>query len=162
LMYIPKKASELTFTQYNQTVNGVVYTYTPAQQAAALEQFIKNTPYLNSHRGQYAQRNAAFLPWYNRIDANILQDFYIMAGGQKHTLQISAVVQNLPNLLNKYWGIQKIATFTSPLTYVSTDANTNVPTYNMRQLNGELVTTPFVNATTATTWSLLIGAKYIF
>ncbi|MBD1386876.1 carboxypeptidase regulatory-like domain-containing protein [Mucilaginibacter rigui] len=163
LMYIPKKASELTFQQYNTTVNGVVYTYTPAQQAAALEQFIKNTPYLNGHRGQYAQRNAAFLPWYNRIDANILQDFYIMAGGQKHTLQLSAVVINLPNLLNKNWGIQKQITYSNPLTYVSTDANTNVPTYQMRQLNGTLVNTPYVNATTAaTTWSLLIGAKYIF
>jgi hypothetical protein len=163
LMYIPKKASELTFTQYNATVNGVVTTYTPAQQAAALEQFIKNTPYLNGHRGQYAQRNAAFLPWYNRIDANILQDFYIMAGGQKHTLQLSAVVINLPNLLNKNWGIQKQITYTNPLSYVSTDANTNVATYQMRQLNGKLVTTPYVDATTAaTTWSLLIGAKYIF
>jgi hypothetical protein len=163
LMYIPKRASELTFTQYNATVNGVVTTYTPAQQAAALEQFIKNTPYLNGHRGQYAQRNAAFLPWYNRIDANILQDFYIMAGGQKHTLQLSAVVINLPNLLNKNWGIQKQITYTNPLSYVSTDANTNVATYQMRQLNGKLVTTPYVDATTAaTTWSLLIGAKYIF
>jgi hypothetical protein len=161
LMYIPKKASEITFTQYNATVNGVVYTYTAAQQQAAFEQFINNTPYLKNHRGQYAQRNAAFAPWYNRIDANILQDFYIMAGGKKHTLQLSAVVQNLPNMLNKYWGIQKIATYTNPITYLSTDAN-NVPSYNMRQLNGKLVTTPFVNAASNTTWSLLIGAKYIF
>ncbi|MFD0764722.1 carboxypeptidase regulatory-like domain-containing protein [Mucilaginibacter lutimaris] len=162
LMYIPKKASEITFTQYNATVNGVTYTYTPQQQAAALEQFIKNTPYLNANRGKYAQRNAAFLPWYNRIDANILQDFYIMAGGQKHTLQLSATVLNLPNLLNKYWGIQKQITFANPLTYLSTDATTNVPSYNMRQLNGKLVNTPYVDATSATTWSLLIGAKYIF
>jgi hypothetical protein len=162
LMYIPKKASDISFKDYNATVNGVVYTYTAQQQQAALEQFIKNTPYLNGHRGQYAQRNAAFLPWYNRVDANILQDFYIMAGGQKHTLQISAVVQNLPNLLNKYWGIQKQITFTNPLTYLSTDPSTNIPSYNMRQLNGKLVNTPYVDATSATTWSLLIGAKYIF
>ncbi|MES2266130.1 MAG: carboxypeptidase regulatory-like domain-containing protein [Bacteroidota bacterium] len=164
LMYIPKNASEITFAPYTPTaVNGVLVTYTPQQQQAALEQFIKNTPYLNSHRGQYAQRNAAFLPWYNRIDANILQDFYIMAGGQKHTLELSAVVINLPNLLNKNWGIQKQITVTNPLRYVSTDATTNVPTYQMTQYNGNLVTTPYINATTAaTTWSLLIGAKYIF
>lgn len=163
LMYIPKKASELTFASYTATVNGVVYTFTPQQQAAALEQFINNTPYLKKHRGQYAQRNAAYFPWYNRIDANLLQDFYFTTGknNQRHTLQLSAVVQNLPNLLSKYWGIQKQATYTSPLTYTSID-NNGVPSYNMRQLNGQLVNTPFVDATSGTTWSLLIGAKYIF
>jgi hypothetical protein len=163
LMFIPKKATDLTYSSYTATVNGVAYTYTPQQQAAALEQFIKNTPYLNSHRGQYAQRNASFLPWYNRVDANILQDFYIRTGKSqtKHTLELSAVVQNLPNMLSKYWGIQKITTFTSPLTYTSVDGN-GVPTYNMRQLNGKLVTTPYVDATSNTTWSLLVGAKYIF
>jgi len=161
LMYIPKKASELTFSSYSATVNGVVYNYTPAQQAAALEQFIENTPYLKKHRGEYAQRNAAFLPWYNRIDASILQDFYIKTGNTKHTLQLSAVVLNLPNLLNKYWGVQQIATYTNPLTYVSID-NNGIPTYNVRQLNGKLVNQPFQDAASATTWSLLIGAKYIF
>jgi len=162
LMYIPRKASELTFKEYTFTApNGVLYTYTKEQQAAALEQFITNTPYLNKNRGSYAQRNAAFLPWYNRIDANILQDFYIKAGNTKHTLQISATVINLPNLLSKYWGVQKITTYSNPLTYVSIDAN-GVPTYNMRQLDGNLVTKPFRDATSSTTWSLLLGAKYIF
>jgi hypothetical protein len=162
LMYVPKRASELTFSQYTATVNGVTYTYTPQQQQAALEQFIKNSPYLSDRRGQYAQRNAAFLPWYNRIDANILQDFYIMSGNTKHTLQLSAVIINLPNLLSKNWGIQKQVTYSNPLSYVSIDGS-GVPTYNLRQLNGKLVTTPYQDFTTAaTTWSILIGAKYIF
>lgn len=163
LMYIPRRASELNFTAYSATVAGVTTTFTPAQQQAAFEQFINNTPYLKDRRGKYAERNAAFLPWYNRIDANILQDFYITAGpkNQKHTLQLSAAVLNLPNLLSKNWGIQKQATLTNPLQYVSIDAN-GVPSYNMRQLNGKLVNEPFQNATSATTWSLLIGAKYIF
>ncbi|MGI4022423.1 MAG: carboxypeptidase regulatory-like domain-containing protein [Janthinobacterium lividum] len=162
LMFIPKRASDLTFTSYTATANNVLYTYTPQQQAAALEEFINNTPYLKKHRGEYAQRNAAFLPWYNRIDANILQDFYIKTGKNTHNLQLSAVVLNLPNLLSKYWGIQQNITYTSPLTYTSIDAN-GVPSFNMRQLNGKLVTTPWTNSATAgTTWSLLIGAKYIF
>ncbi|QKJ28798.1 TonB-dependent receptor [Mucilaginibacter mali] len=162
LMYIPKRASELNITQYTATVNGVTYTYTVQQQQAALEQFINNSPYLRKHRGEFADRNAAFLPWYTRVDLNILQDFYINTGNNhKHTLQFSAVVQNLPNLLNKYWGIQKIVTTTTPLT-TAIDATTGLPTYNVRQLNGKLVNTPFQDATTATTWSILIGAKYIF
>ncbi len=161
LMYIPKRAGDLTFTQYTANVNGVLYTYTPQQQAAALEEFINNTPYLKKHRGEYAQRNAAFLPWYNRVDANILQDFYIKSGKTTHTLELSAVVQNFANLLSKYWGIQQIATYNNPLTYTSIDA-AGVPSYNLRQISGKLVTTPWTNASINTTWSLLIGAKYIF
>ncbi len=162
LMFIPKRASDMNFVQYSATVNGVAYTYTPQQQQAAFEEFIKNTPYLKSHRGQYAQRNASFLPWYNRIDANLQQDFYIMSGDVRHTLQIGATVLNLPNLLNRYWGIQKLATYTAPVSYTGIDA-TGVASYNLRQLNGKLVTQPWTDlTTTGTTWSLLLSAKYLF
>jgi hypothetical protein len=162
LIYVPKRASELNFTQYTATVNGVAYTYTPQQQAAAFDQFINNSPYLRDRRGKYAERNAAFLPWYTRVDADVKQEFYINSGGQRHTLQISATLINLPNLLNSGWGVQKAFTTTSPISYLSTDAN-GVPSYNMRQLNGQLVTTPFQNVyTTGTTWSLLLGARYTF
>ena len=61
LMYIPKRGSDVNFTSYTATVNGIGYTYTAQQQAAALEQFINNSPYLSKHRGEYADRNAAFL-----------------------------------------------------------------------------------------------------
>jgi hypothetical protein len=162
LMYVPRKANELNFAQYTATVNGTVYTYTPQQQAAALEQFINNSAYLSSRRGKYAQRNAGFLPWYNRIDADVKQEFYIKSGGQRHTLQISATILNLPNLLNSTWGIQKQYTTTSPLSLSGVDAS-GVPTYTVRQLNGQLVNTPFQPLnTTGTTWSLLLGARYTF
>jgi hypothetical protein len=167
LMYIPKNVNDITFSQYTQSVNGVTYTYTAAQQAAALEQFINNSPYLKAHRGQFAERNAAFSPWYNRVDFNFLQDFYIMSGKTKHTLEFSAVIINLPNLLNRYWGIQQNALTTSPLTFVgynlqATPATANVPYYNLRQVNGKLVNTPFIDATSGTTWSMLLGLKYKF
>ncbi|MDB4925965.1 TonB-dependent receptor [Mucilaginibacter sp.] len=167
LMYIPKNVNDMSFNQYTTAFNGVTYTYTAAQQAAAFDQFINNSPYLKKHRGGFAARNAAFLPWYNRVDANFLQDFYIMQGKTKHTLQFSATIQNFLNLLDKYWGVQQQVTYSSPVTWVgynlaNTPATANVPYYNMRQLNGKLVTTPFADATSNTTWSLLIGLKYKF
>jgi hypothetical protein len=162
LMYIPTKASQLTFMPYTATVNGVAYTYTAQQQSAAFEQFINNTPYLKDRRGQYAERNAAYLPWYNRIDADVKQEFYIKSGGMKHTLQISATIINLPNLLNNTWGIQRQTTTMQPLALVGVDANGNAA-YNMRQLNGTLINTPFQKLyTTGTTWSILLGARYSF
>jgi hypothetical protein len=167
LMYIPKNVNDITFSQFTQTVNGVTFTYTPAQQAAALEQFINASPYLRAHRGQFAERNAAFQPWYNRVDFNFLQDFYIMSGKTRHTLEFSAAIINLPNLLNQYWGIQQNALTTSPLTFVGynlpgTAATANVPYYNLRQIGGKLVSTPFIDATSNTTWSMLLGLKYKF
>jgi hypothetical protein len=162
LMYIPKNVNDITFVAASATVNGVTYNYTPAQQAAALNQFINNSPYLKKHQGQFAQRNAAFLPWYNRVDFNFLQDFYIETGKhhQKNVLEFSAVIQNLPNLLDRYWGIQQNVTTSSPLTFVGYNGNT--PTYTLRQINGKLVNTPFMDATSGTTWSLLLGLKYKF
>ncbi len=167
LMYIPRNVNDITFSQYTQTVNGVTYTYTPAQQAAALEQFINASPYLKAHRGQFAERNAAFQPWYNRVDFNFLQAFYIISGKTKQTIEFSPVINNLPNLLNQYWGIQQNALTTSPLTFVGYNlpgaaATTNVPYYNLRNINGKLVNTPFIDATSGTTWSMLLGLKYKF
>jgi hypothetical protein len=162
LMYIPKAGSTVNFAPYTVTISGVATTFTAQQQTDAFEQFINNSPYLKKHRGQFAERNASFTPWYNRVDANILQDFYIKTkDGQKHTLELSAVMINVANFLSRSWGIQQQLTTSSPLTYTSIDAN-GVPTYNLRNISGALVTTPFQNATSGTTWSLLIGAKYLF
>jgi hypothetical protein len=160
LMYIPKNSTDLTFVQTTASVNGVTYTYTPQQQAAALEAFINNSSYLKSHRGQFAERNAAFLPWFNRVDFNFLQDVYIQTGKTRHTLEFSAVIQNLSNLIDRYWGIQQTTTLVNPVKFVGYVGN--VPTYNMGNINGKLVNTPFQDATSNTTWSLLLGLKYKF
>ena len=58
LMYVPQTASELTFQETE--VNGV--TVSPAQQAAALDQFIRENEYLSDQRGGYAERNGDRTP----------------------------------------------------------------------------------------------------
>ena len=68
LIYIPRDTSEMNFKPL--TVSG--RTYTAADQAAAFEQFIQADSYLSSHRGQYAERNAVFLPIVNRIDLSVM------------------------------------------------------------------------------------------
>lgn len=76
------------------------------QQWADLNEFIKNDEYLNSRRGDYAERNGSRLPFTNVIDLKLVQDFYIMSGTTKHTLQLSFDVFNFTNMLNKDWGRQ--------------------------------------------------------
>ena len=79
LIYIPRNTSEMNFKPL--TVSGK--TYTAADQAAAFEQYIQNDPYLSSHRGQYAERGAAFFPMVSRIDLSLSQDvFHRVHGAQ--------------------------------------------------------------------------------
>lgn len=162
LMYVPKNVTDLTFEQYSNTVGGVVYTFTPQQQMAALDKFIKNTPYLNNRRGQYTERNGGQLPWYSNVSARLMQEFFVKAGTRRHTLQFTADILNLPNLINRYWGIYKTTTTTQPLAFSKYDA-TGTPVYRMQNLNGILYTTPFQDVLSASsTWSMQLGVRYIF
>src|SRR6185436_12777217 len=73
LIYIPRDTSEMNFRPLGP-VSG--RTYTAAEQAAAFEQLINADSYLSSHRGQYAERNAVFLPFVNRIDLSVTQGLF--------------------------------------------------------------------------------------
>ncbi|MDR0794293.1 MAG: carboxypeptidase regulatory-like domain-containing protein [Chitinophagaceae bacterium] len=168
LMYIPKSQDEMNFTSL--TTGGV--TFTPGQQKAAFEQFINNSSYLSSHRGQIAGRNAAFYPWYNQVDFSFLQDFFIKAGKTTHDLQFNLTVLNFANLVNSRWGVQKLTTTTTPLAFKSFDA-TGHPVYtwqtqNVSQ-NGGQSTTPMLitqplqdNRSIASTWQMQLGLRYSF
>ena len=167
LMYIPKDRSEMNFAEYTlkDKAGNVTHRFTPEQQADAFEQFINNSPYLSKNRGQYAERSGALLPWYNRLDARFLQDFYITTGknNTKHTLQFSADVLNLPNMINKNWGIEQRFVTANPLTFKEIDKDTNQPVYNFQNQNGELVTESFEDViTTSSTWRLQLGLRYSF
>lgn len=168
LMYIPKSQQEMNFTSL--TASGV--TFTPGQQKEAFEEFINNSPYLKNHRGQIAGRNAAFMPWYNRVDFSFLQDFYIMAGKTRHNLQFSASILNFANMLNHSWGVLKMTTTTSPLTFKNFDA-TGHPVYTWYTQNvsrdGGVTTTPTLvtnplqdNRSISSTWSMQLGLRYSF
>lgn len=158
LMFIYAKGTDVPFV--------ATPTYTVAQQQAAYDQLIANTPYLKKHAGQYAERNAALTPWYNRVDARILQDFSLKTGNTKHTLQFSIDVVNLSNLLNKNWGIRDLYVINNPLTRKSS-AGAASPTYNLAEVTQDgvkqLITKPFQKSTSfSTTWGMQLGLRYIF
>jgi outer membrane receptor protein involved in Fe transport len=104
LVYVPRNTSEINFVDFLNS-NGTV-RYTAAQQTAAFEKFIDNDKYLSSRRGNYTERNGSHTPWEHVIDMRFAQDFFITAGGNKHTLELTFDVFNLTNLLNKDWGRQ--------------------------------------------------------
>jgi hypothetical protein len=112
LMYIPRDQSEIVLVPVNTGGGTITDTRTPAIIWNQLNNFINQDPYLSTHRGQYAERNAVVMPFYKHLDLNITQDFYLKTGKSKHTLRVSFDMINLGNFLNKNWGIAK--TFATP------------------------------------------------
>jgi len=111
LIYIPRNTSEMNFQTY--TSGGV--TYTAAQQAAAWDAYIQQDPYLSQHRGQYAERNAVFLPMVWRLDFSLAQDLFHEVAGRRPTFQIRLDILNFGNLLNHNWGVGQRLVNTRPL-----------------------------------------------
>lgn len=163
LMYIPSNPGDISLVTASGTYNGVAYSYTPQQQSDALFQLIQNTPYLKKHKGQYAGRNETFLPWYDRMDAKVLQDFTINVNQHKHTLQVSLDIINFLNLLNRNWGVQQSTVYRNPLTYNGTvDANGR-PQFKMNVVAGQLPTAVFQDVlSTSSTWGMQLGVRYLF
>jgi hypothetical protein len=142
-------------------VGGTV-KYTAAQQAEAFWAYVAQDKYLSSHLGEYAERNGAFYPWYNRFDVKILQDFYLMVKGKKNTLQVSVDILNAANLLNDSWGVRKRLTLSNG-SILSSRAVSNNLLFKMVEAGGALPKKTFDNVnTTSSTWGIQLGARYIF
>jgi hypothetical protein len=159
LMYIYAKGSDVPFVPFLNKDGSVKYTV--EQQQAAYDEFVSNSPYLRKHKGQYAERNSALTPWYNRVDARLLQDFFVKTGNTTHTLEFSVDVINLPNLISRNWGIHDLYTINNPLSFKS--IVNGAPTYNLAEYNSALATDPFTQVkTSSTTWGIQLGLRYKF
>jgi hypothetical protein len=160
LMYIYKSGKDVNFVDVKNADNSIKYSIAAQQQA--YDQFVANSAYLTRHKGQYAERSSAYTPWYHRLDMRFLQDFIVTTGSVKNTLQFSLDIVNLPNLINKDWGIKQLTTLNNPLTLKTIDA-TGKPSFTWAEFNKQLVTAPFQqNVSTLSTWGMQLGLRYIF
>jgi len=105
LLYVPRDLSEIKFIDLLNPADNSV-RFTAAEQAAAFDQYISKDAYLNSRKGNYTERNQTNTPWEHVIDMRLAQDFYLMVGESRHTLQFTFDIFNFTNLLNKDWGRQ--------------------------------------------------------
>jgi hypothetical protein len=160
LMYIPKDATDIIFVP--STASATSNVYSAQQQSDAFFQFVENVPHLSKNKGKYAQRNGASLPWYDRVDVKILQDLFTNIGKRRNTIQISLDILNFTNMINKDWGVLKATTVRNPLVFAGYNGS-GAPTYRMTQVNRELLTQPFQTVqSTASTWGMQFGVRYIF
>jgi hypothetical protein len=101
LFYVPQAASKLTFREINQP-NGP--TITPQQQAAALDQFIRENDYLQQRRGQYAERNGDRTPWEGVVDLNFRLEIFQELLGRRQSVELTANVFNFSSMLGDVFG----------------------------------------------------------
>jgi hypothetical protein len=160
MLYIQKDASETIFV--SNTTGGV--TYTPAQQSAAWEAFIAQDPYLSSHRGQYALRNATWYPMRHQLDMSFSQDFHAKWMKAEHKLQLRIDILNFGNLLNHNWGgaVTPANNNYQPLAFASADAQGR-PQYRLNTFSGSLITSTFTRRNSqADVYTYQLGLRYSF
>lgn len=107
-IYIPRSAfdtTEIRFEPFAREVSGSLETVSAAQQAAAFERFMDETPCLRRQRGRIAARNSCREPWTHTTIASIRQG--IPLGHQVLEVELDAF--NLLNLLSDTWGRVQLA-----------------------------------------------------
>lgn len=160
---------------YIPLANDPLVTYkagTTADQIAAFQAFISNDAYLNSRRGQIAERGSSRQPWVNQLDLGVQQELPGFFNGDKFVIRMD--VYNFANLLNKDWGVQEGLGFfaTRRLVNVADVVGTcptnckyvydlGTPTAPTRQEFGtyDTYTNPF---RVISRWQALLTVKYIF
>lgn len=124
LIFIPTDAQidKMPFSPVMQADNKTV-KYTVDEQRANLKQWLANTPYLNTHRGEYYRRYADNLPFEGHFDFHFGQKFGVKVGKYVHALEVTMDILNVANLLNKKWGhtygSSYSSEFVTPITYKS-------------------------------------------
>lgn len=174
LMYIPASASEIVLVPASASD-----TRTAAQQYAQLSAFINQDPYLSRHKGEYAERNGAILPYFQNYNLNITQDIFIKAGKTKNTLRFEFNIINLGNFLNRNWGLSQVSAINGAstaiagnsgavpvLTYKGIDATTKRATYSFPLLdasNNIPITSSYkYDNSQFSRWQAQFGVRYIF
>jgi len=151
LLYIPATKTELDSWTFADATG-----YTAQQQKDDFWAFIEQDKYLSKNKGKYAERGAAVMPWHNSVDLKFVQDFKIMVGNQKNTIQLGLDIRNLPNLINSNWGIYKTVNATNILSYTSGK-------YSFPKVNNEVLKTTYKDYQSfASTYSMQISLRYIF
>ena len=169
LIYIPKTQSDINLVKVGSGglgtgTTGVTDTRTAAQIWSQVDALISNSTYLNTHRGEYAKRNAAVTPYFSKLDLNITQDVKLKFGKESHAVKFSLDLINAGNFINRDWGVVKIPTATNILKYEGLAADGKTPSFSFPFQTGTTpFTQPYQNSTgLGSRWQMMFGIKYLF
>ena len=157
LVYIP--ASREALNEWNFKDNG---SYTAEQQKDDFWAYINQDDYLKNHKGEYAERGGAVMPWHHQLDFKFNQNFYLNVAGQKNTLQFGVDIKNLANLLNNSWGLYKTVNNTKLLKYTA-GKNGAQGSFQFQKNGKEVLSKTYTNLTSFnSTYSIQFSIRYIF
>jgi hypothetical protein len=149
LMYIPNSPNEIILAPTDARD-----TRTPEQIWEQLNNYISQDEYLNSRRGQYAERNGAFQPWVHVLNMRLLADVIpFRVKEKKYGIQFSWEVQNFLNLINSEWGVIRTVNRNTLINFVgyetantATAPATGRPVYTFPTgSDGQPLSTSFIN-----------------
>jgi hypothetical protein len=140
LIYIPTSNDLESMNFIPITTGGAQVEFSPKQQKDFLNAFIESDKYLKKHRGEFARRNGARLPFTHIIDLRLQQDFTIKIKGKNIGIAVTYDVFNFTNMLNKNWGrIYFLTNDSYQLIRFSdyADLGTLTPQYQSRPFSGK-------------------------
>ncbi len=156
LIYVPASRKELDSWDFAESVYDGHQVYTADMQRDDFWAYIQQDDYLKHRTGQYAERGGAKMPWHHQIDFKFQHDMSLDFGKTKHTLQLGVDILNLPNLLNKKWGLYKQISETALLSY-------SKGKYTYNTVNGERhlhTYTDFLGL--QSTYQIMFTIRYLF
>jgi len=162
-IYIPTGLSDPKMPVFASTST---ITASPSDQANAFNNFISNTPCLNSQRGTIMKRNSCQTPWTNEFDVSAEQVLTAIKGQR---LSIRADVINFGNMLNKNWGRQITTSNFNPVTIYSAPAmvlpGTNTPgnlTNGVPKATFDPAFNPFTYNNVFSNYGMQVSLRYSF
>lgn len=137
-----------------------------AEQIAAFHDFIEDSAYLSSNRGQIAVRNEDRMPWVNQLDLSLQQEVPGFMTEHKGILRLD--IYNFLNLLDDEWGVtQNVGGFDTRYlaglnrvnadgTYVYNIAPSSLQKMSVYDFKSGYPSRP------VSRWSMLVTLKYAF
>jgi len=158
LMYIPASRQALDQWNFTDITDSKGNVYSADQQRNDFWAFIQQDDYLKDHTGEYAERGGAIMPWHHQLDLKFMQDFYLTVAGKRNTLQFGVDIENLPNLINKKWGVYQQVNSMAPLSY-----NAKTGAYNFAKLGNEVLGKTYSDYNGfMSTYRIQFSIRYIF
>lgn len=158
------KGNDLIYVPTNAEIDAMNFKtltdLTPAQQRNDLRAFINSKESgLRDKQGDYAERNGLMTPFEHHFDLRLMQDFYLMVGGHKHTLQVNLDVLNIGNLFNRAWGTVNSPGYSYTPVKVESIAADGTPTFSFTKPTSN---TLYSQSDYNSRWRAQIGVRYIF
>jgi hypothetical protein len=142
-VYVPRDSMDITLDS--------------AQNWAELDAIIKSIPCLQQQRGRIVSKNSCRNPWFGTLSARATRELSVFRG---RSLEISADLYNVMNLLNPRWGLSRYEGLTFGTDLLESRGGYDV--VNQRGRYGLVRLERSQLDDLASRWQLEIGARYLF